>query len=98
MRRTRISAVLLAAVLASACAADSPTASTDVDVLMSRRAVTVPFSATYTAPPGFTPVPPQTCPTELADITEGSGAGSSTAGFAGGFTGETFSCVDLAPL
>jgi hypothetical protein len=105
MRSLNISTVLvtilLAATLTGGCALDGPTAVVDDQSLSARRAAPaamVPFVATYNTAPNFTPVAPEVCATELADITQGAGDGTSAAGFTGAFTGTTFSCVDLPNL
>lgn len=100
MRSLKTLVVLLAATL-TACAQDSPTAVGPDGlpaVASSSAAATVPFTATYYFTPGLTPVGPEICPTELADIASGHGEGSSPAGFTGTFTGRTFSCVNLETL
>ncbi|MDQ3605855.1 MAG: hypothetical protein M3418_06680 [Gemmatimonadota bacterium] len=102
MRTSNTLGVLLAATLASACARDSPTAVStagiSVESAVSVAAAMVPFSATYYFTPGLTPVAPEICPSELADMAVGHGEGSSPASFAGSFTGSIFSCVDLETL
>jgi len=97
MRSFRISAVLLSVVLVAGCAQDAPMVLSPegLDTQISGSAAqVVPFRATYRAPAGLQPVSPEVCSTELADITSGGGQATHL----GRFTGETFSCVDLATL
>jgi hypothetical protein len=97
MRSSSISAVLLSVVLAAGCAQDTPMVLSPegLDAQIARSAAQmVPFRATYRSPAGLQPVPPEVCSTELADITSGGGQATHL----GRFTGETFSCVDLATL
>lgn len=97
MRRFKTLAVLLATVLAAGCAHDSPLPLSPEGISAERAkgaVKMVPFRATYEAPAGFTPVAAEVCPTELADITRGGGQATHL----GRFTGDTFSCINLATL
>jgi hypothetical protein len=98
MASSRTAAVLLAACLAAACAKDSPTAvspdSFDAQLSRSAAAKMVPFKASYAAAAGLQPIAAELCPTEFGDITQGGGQATHL----GRFTGDTFSCVNLATL
>jgi len=97
MRTFKLPTVLLAVVLAAGCAEDAstPLSPEGLDAQIARSAAwMVPFRATYHAPAGLQPVAPEVCSTEFADITSGGGQATHL----GRFTGETFSCVNLATL
>ncbi len=96
MRSLKLPTLALTIILAAACTQDAPTTiSADALSLSSASAVKMlPFRATYHFTAGLTPVPPEVCPTQLADIATGQG----NATHLGRFAGETFSCVDLGNL